>query len=245
MKYLKQDWLFNNFKKKSDIIINYHNKNNKPINLNLKKISKFKSYPRFLEIFLSTKEIDNYYIKLLKHRRSRRTFAEDKKISFFEISFLLKYSFGLSNDNKKRFYPSAGALYPLECYLLSLNSELRRGVYHYFPLNHSLEFLWPINKKDNKKIKFLMKFLNFKNPGLILLITSFFKRNAVKYGDLSSYFSLIESGHVGQNIYLLSEMINLGCCAIGLANNSIFEDILDISDENETICYGFVLGKIR
>ena len=237
------NFLFKYFKKKTDYTLDYYTNDYVLVNKNIKPISKFKTYPRFSEVFLPNKELDSYYIQLLKKRRSKRIFS-NKKISLIEISSLLKYSFGLSDKNK-RYYPSAGALYPLECYLISLNSDLDKGVYHYFPLNHSLEFLWVLDEKKYKKIMFLLKFFNFLKPGVILIITSFFKRSAVKYGDLAAVFSLIESGHVGQNIYLLSEMLNLGCCALGFTNNSIFEEIIDIDNENEVICYGFVLGKLN
>jgi len=235
------DLLFKYFKKKIDYSINYYSKNVVLPNQN-RKLSQFKTYPRFNEILLpANDDLDNDYIKLLKKRRSRRVFS-NKKISLIEIGNLLKYSFGIYKNNR-RYYPSGGALYPLECYLIALNSDLKKGVYHYFPLNNSLEFLWNLNEKMTKKLNFLMKFFNFKRPALIIIITSLFKRSAIKYGELATLFSLIESGHVGQNIYLLCEMLNIGCCAIGFSNNSIFEEILDINIEDEVICYSFVLGK--
>ena len=61
------------------------------------------------------------------------------------LSYLLYASTGIQNSRKKsefRTVPSAGALYPIETYLIVNNVEdLECGVYHYSIQDHSLELI--------------------------------------------------------------------------------------------------------
>jgi len=141
----------------------------------------------------------------------------------------------------KRFYPSAGARYPIEVYLLANNIEgLSKGLYHYNVKSNTLE---EILKKDlsGKSIRLFGQDISKGNPNFIIL-TGVMSRSEVKYGLNAYRFGLIESGHIGQNIYLLSEEQRLGCCAIGGFDNELTTKLLDLSDD-EIPLYVFALGK--
>jgi nitroreductase len=56
-------------------------------------------------------------------------------------------------------------------------------------------------------------------------------------------FSLIEAGHIAQNIYLVSKSIDVGTCAIGTMHRTAVTNVLDITEE-ELPLYGLVLGKV-
>ena len=75
-------------------------------------------------------------------------------MSFRELSVILYYSCGIKNfkkysndvdeliDKSKRFYPSAGARYPLEVYLGVFNvKNFFPGIYHYNVKWNTLELL--------------------------------------------------------------------------------------------------------
>jgi cytochrome b involved in lipid metabolism len=74
----------------------------------------------------------------LAQRRSVRSFVspdeESSSITLAEISQLFWAAQGENNHEYKRTAPSAGALYPLEVYLV-----MASGVYHYIPDGHYLE----------------------------------------------------------------------------------------------------------
>ncbi len=54
--------------------------------------------------------------------------------------------------------------------------------------------------------------------------------------------ALLEAGHIGQNIYLLAENYNLGCCAIGGFDNDKLSYLLDLT-EDELPLYLFAIGN--
>ena len=71
--------------------------------------------------------------RALQQRRSVRTFA-DRPLELDEIAQLLWSAQGITRHDGRRTAPSAGALYPLELYLLAGNVKgLPAGVWHYLP----------------------------------------------------------------------------------------------------------------
>jgi hypothetical protein len=114
----------------------------------------YKTYPRLDQIKLTVGEVPDISIKeSLLQRKSDREFSGS--INFAELSTILYYSCGLlpENDDSKRMYPSAGARYPIECYVLSKSVKgLSPGLYHYNVKHNTLEslFIGDINKDIDK-----------------------------------------------------------------------------------------------
>lgn len=94
----------------------------------------FKTYLRLERVLLSN--IPSKKIKSLLTRGSTRSF-ERKRIPFKLMSQLLLTTAGIDQKVKnldycRRSYPSAGARYPLEIYVVSLRIEgFKEGLYHY------------------------------------------------------------------------------------------------------------------
>lgn len=203
-----------------------------------------KGYGRLEEIILPKPELIKKIslVQSLENRQSTRKFSK-LPLSEEILSTLLYYSAGLKNrknpENKYRFYPSAGARYPLEIYFLSLNSPIPKGLYHYYIKNHSLEKLLDIDR-INLSDYFSQSWI-IKASGLII-ITAVFKRNTIKYLDRGYRHIFTEAGHVGQNIYLVSSALNIGCCAIGGFFDDTINKLIDIDGINESVIYVFALG---
>lgn len=206
----------------------------------------YKSYARFPEVSLPKPTLSKSvsFKNVLLNRSSQRTFSK-KPLTLQEISSLLYFSAGLKDVSKPegtRFYPSGGARYPLEVYVLSLNSALPRGVYHYYPKSHSLEELLVSN---DIKIEdyFYQPFV--REASCIFIISAIFERNVMKYEDRGYRYLLTDAGHMGQNIYLMSAALKLNCCA----NEAFYDDrihsLLDIDGVTEAIVYSFILGKSK
>lgn len=202
----------------------------------------YKGYDRLREIPLPKpyKNLNKSLSHVLTMRQSRRTFSPIP-LTKKELSTLLFYSAGIKDKKtQKRFYPSAGARYPLEIYLLSLNTKLPTGLYHYYIKNHSLELLQPTNNID------LSKYYNqewIRNASCVIFITAVFKRNTIKYSERGFRYILTESGHLSQNLYLIAESLGLACCA----NESFIDDkvnsFIDINGITEGIIYSVACGK--
>ena len=72
-------------------------------------------------------------------RRSIREYAPGP-LALTDLSQLLWAAQGVTDDTGLRTTPSAGALYPLEVYVIAGDvAELTQGVYHYQPRGHTLQ----------------------------------------------------------------------------------------------------------
>lgn len=187
--------------------------------------------------------------KAMVSRRSYRDFSK-KPVSLNELSKLLYFSAGItywgnSKDivTTRRTYPSAGAKYPLEIYPLILQeSNLKRGLYHYNVIEHSLEILLnQLTPPDTKNIWMSQKW--FRKSSIILIITAVLGRITQKYGEKGIGYSLIEAGHLGQNVYLIANQMGIGCSAIGEFREDGIIKLLDINPDEEIPVYYLALGN--
>ncbi len=209
------------------------------------KTVNYKGYGRLDEIKLPPPQIkiNMPLTTVLAQRSSGRKFSV-KPIKLSYLSTLLYHSAGINKTDRekviRRFYPSAGGRYPLEAYFLSLNCEIKNGLYHYYLKNHSLETLVLFKKLELNKY-FSQPWI-VKASGLII-ITAVFKRNTIKYADRGYRHILIEAGHLGQNIYLVSNALCLSCCAIGGYVDDNLNQLLDIDGINESVIYVLAVGN--
>jgi len=207
----------------------------------------YKHYIRLPKYWLKNKltlnKTSNFLWNLLKRRRSIRNFRE-KNITIDQLNYILTASLGV-NDSKKRYrtYPSAGALYTVECYVLLLKStdSLAKGIYHYNFLLNSLEL---VNSDINKKTaKLIFTDCAFKNASVFAILTGIPNRSIWKYKVKTLAFMYIEAGHIGQNIYLSSLAQKIGCCALGGFIDKNVIRFLKIRKDYEYPLYAFALGS--
>lgn len=202
----------------------------------------YKAYPRFEQIHLPKPILPNITLKYsLDHRISTRDFS-DKPISNKKISALLYYSIGKKKNNEKRFYPSAGARYPLEIYPVVINAkEISKGIYHYHVKTNSLEKILTINSK-----RVIMKQLDqpwINHSAIIIIVTAVFNRTEDKYGARAIRHIYNEAGHVAQNLYLVSTALGLGCCSVGGYLDGGLNELLDINGIDESVVGIVVIGN--
>lgn len=214
----------------------------------------FKIYPRFPQISIQKYlTIKNPYAKeiflIFKKRQSEREF-KGKPISIKKISQLLYFSAGskktkLPKTKNKycRMYPSAGARYPLELYPVIFRSkDLPLGIYHYNVKWNTLELLL---KGDFRK-EFVGKILDQKwieKSSMVIIITSVFSRTLIKYKERGWRYIFFEAGHLAQNLYLISKILKIKCCAVGGFIDKKIVEILDLIPKNELPLYVIVIGK--
>lgn len=209
----------------------------------------FKTYPRLDRINLGNIKIPtNKLAKILIERRSARQFS-GLSISKKELYYLLFLSSGLTRlgrtfDDSRRPYPSAGARYPLEVYPIILNCEgFKKGLYHYNIKENLMELLleedlskWLIKNTGGEK--WITKTV------AVFIITGVLDRTRIKYGDRGYRYTLIEAGHVGQNICLLATELGLGTCPLGGYIDTEVNKLLDIDLQKEVALYLIAVGKV-
>lgn len=166
----------------------------------------------------------------IQKRRSRRDFA-DKPLTLKQISQILWAAQGITDESTGfRAAPSAGALYPLELYLVVKDGGaegLVGGVYYYQPESHSLQ----THLKEVVYNDFVSACLGqsaVSQAPVSLIIAAEYRRTTGKYGEKGKRYVEIEVGHVGQNVYLQAETLGLGTCAIGAYNDQEVLKILNL-----------------
>jgi len=208
----------------------------------------YKTYPRLPKIKLEHKEINFDLFRALKNRASRREFTRES-LAKEEISLLLKYSCGINgtlpgSGDSKRVQPSGGARFPIEMYPVIFRSggEFKAGLYHYDVKNHQLDVLWRRDFAD-EDIMNLFNYSQMKEAAAALVMTAVFSRTQNKYGERGYRYILLEAGHIGQNIHLVCEALNLKCFALGGTKDENLEKLIDIDGVTESVIYAFAVGK--
>lgn len=178
---------------------------------------------------------------LLK-RRSVRSFKEEP-LTLKEISQILWAAQGITEPSfGGRTAPSAGALYPIEIYLIVKNvKELSPGVYKYQPENHSLVFLFEEKISSQLADAALGQSFIAKAPA-VLVIAGVFERTTKKYGERGERYVFMEAGHVSQNVYLQCVSLNLGTVAVGAFEDEKVKQILKM-DSKEYPLYIMPIGR--
>ena len=126
-----------------------------------------------------------------------------------EISQLLWAAQGVTADWGGRTSPSAGALYPLELYVLTTEAYC-----HYVPLVHQREVLFDRDLRGEAAAAALGQRAVSGAP-LVLLISAVYARSERKYGTRGRRYAQLEAGHVAQNVLLQAVALNLAALPIG------------------------------
>ena len=169
----------------------------------------------------------------IKRRRSRRDF-KDKALTLGQISQILWSAQGITDKEKGlRSAPSAGALYPLELYLVVSENgveNLEAEVYHFSPSENNLKRVVDGDFRQDLAEAGLGQSAIRQAPASIV-ITAIYERTTQKYGDRGEKYVHAEVGHAGQNIYLQVEALGLGTVVIGAFNDERVKEILGVVEE--------------
>jgi SagB-type dehydrogenase family enzyme len=187
-----------------------------------------------------------YTEEAIQSRRSVRKYS-NQLMRLDELSRLLYNTGGINAErwgNKLRSAPSAGALYPIEVYLVIHRVEnLEAGLYHYAVKDHALELLRDDDLRGEIVSHGLMQeFLGQAN--LVLVFTAILQRLRWKYQERSYRYALIEAGHLGQNVYLSATSMGMGTCAVGAFFDDNLNTMLGVDGEDEAAIYMLSVGKM-
>jgi SagB-type dehydrogenase family enzyme len=166
----------------------------------------------------------------LLERRSVRDYGKDS-LSKEQISQLLWAAQGITADWGGRAAPSAGALYPLEIYLVAgAVKDLEPGLYHYDPRGHTISRTKAGDLRKSVTQASLYQDEISRAPATII-ITAVYERTMQKYGERGIRYVHMEVGSAGENIYLQAESLGLGTVFIGAFDDEQVKDALGITEE--------------
>jgi len=171
----------------------------------------------------------------LAKRRSVRQFRA-RDLSIEQIGQLAWAAQGVTRpETGFRTAPSAGALYPLELYVLT-----REGGFHYVPKGHKLVQIFRGDKRaELMRAAFGQGFVAA--APLDIVITGIYTRTRAKYGARAERYVHLEAGHAAQNIHLQAVALGLGSVPVGAFEDTAVAQALSLSSD-ETPLYIIPVG---
>ncbi len=168
----------------------------------------------------------------LSERRSIRDF-KSTPLTLADVSQLLWAAQGVTRPDGGRTAPSAGALYPLETYLVAgAVSGLPVGVYRYRPERHDLA---QTSEGDCRSAlaRAALRQDWMKAAPVVVVIAAVYARTTGKYGDRGRKYVHMEVGHAAQNVYLQAAALRLGTTFVGAYHDSQVKQTLGLpADEH-------------
>jgi len=178
----------------------------------------------------------------MRNRRSVRRYTEEA-ITLNDLSQLLWAAQGITSEEGFRTAPSAGALYPLEVYVVAGNVDgLSDGVYRYQAVGHTLQRIRDGDLRENLS-ECALKQTQITDAAVNIVFAAVFNRTTTKYGERGVRYVYIEAGHAAQNAYLQAEASGLGVCAVGAFYEQEVSELLTLPDD-ETPIYILTVGKV-
>ena len=171
----------------------------------------------------------------LRKRRSIRSYSE-KPLTLTEISQILWAAQGITGRYGLRSAPSAGALYPLEVYLVAgMVTDLEPGTYKYRPQGHELIKLGNGDKRSALAVAaYRQSFIE--EGAIVIVLAAVYERTARKYGERACRYVHMEVGHAAQNIYLQAAAMNLGTVVVGAFSDAQVKKVLVMEPEEHPLC---------
>ena len=201
-------------------------------------------------------------IEAVRRRRSRREFTKEP-LTLEELSFLLWATQGIDKHATRAFadwfaakedsagakaaailrtVPSAGGRHPFETYLLvNRVSGQEPGLYRYLSVEHKLLFLRAGVGLAEQVADAFMRWVQ--KSAVVFIWTAIPYRTEWRYSIVAHKMIAQESGHVCQNLYLASEAIGAGACAITYDQAKV-DAIVSVDGEEEFAVYVAPVGKI-
>jgi SagB-type dehydrogenase family enzyme len=200
-------------------------------------------------------------IEAIRRRRSRREFTEEP-LTLEELSFLLWATQGIDEEATQAFgdwlatkdptavkaqailriVPSAGGRHPFETYLLVNRVRgLEPGLYRYLSVEHKLLFLRAGTELTEQVADAFMRWVQ--RSTVVFIWATIPYRTEWRYSIVAHKMIAQESGHICQNLYIASEAIGAGTCAITYDQAKV-DRILGVDGKEEFAIYVAPVGKV-
>jgi len=165
----------------------------------------------------------------LTKRRSVREFS-DKLLTSEVLGQLLWSAQGVTHPAGYRTAPSAGALYPLEVYVVT-----PAGIYHYDPQEHRLNLHQQGDFRPGLHSAALKQDAVLNAPA-VFIIAAVYERTEVKYGiERGPRYVHLEAGHAAQNLLLQVVALDLGAVPIGAFYDGKVIEALSLPDDHQPL----------
>jgi SagB-type dehydrogenase family enzyme len=201
----------------------------------------------------AAERVDVPLSEVLMERRSPRLFAGGA-LSIAQLSSLLYWSLGKSAEVRlpnlgplttlvKRPYPSAGGLYPVEHYVLTLGVDgCEQAATHYSARRHALDVL-PMDFDADAWGRALGGAEDHLERAAIAVVsTALLPRACVKYGPRGYRFALMEAGHAAMNLSLVAQALGFAALQWGGAYDDEVHGLLGVDGLTEVLVGALFVG---
>lgn len=155
-----------------------------------------------------------------------------------QLSQLLWVSNGIVDPaTERRTIPSAGALYPLEVYVVVGKGGvkgLEEGVFYYIPFEHALLRIREGDLRSKVAEASLWQMWMAQAPVMFVLCAEY-SRTTSKYRERGIRYVLMEIGHAAQNLFLQSFALGLGAGIVGAFYDEEVKGILGLSKGHDPL----------
>lgn len=176
-------------------------------------------------------------VETITVRRTVRSFTS-APLSLNQLSQLLWATYGMTDHRRgKRTVPSAGALYPLDCYLAVGDEGVKGvegGVYYYLPSSHALEALVSGDKRKEIARASLGQMWMAEAP-VMVIITAEYRRITGRYRERGVRYAHMEVGHAGENLFLQCCALGLGAGIVGAFDDDAVADVVGLPSRHEPL----------
>jgi SagB-type dehydrogenase family enzyme len=178
----------------------------------------------------------------LRERRSVRSYR-DEPLTLAEAGQLLWAAQGITEASRGlRTAPSAGALYPMETFLVVRNGAgLSPGVYRYLPRSHELESV-QAGDQSGALAGAALGQASIREAPAVIVLAGVYARTRGRYGDRTERYVHMEAGHVGQSIALQAVALGLGTVMIGAFQDQDVARVLGMAPD-EAPLYIIPVGR--
>lgn len=185
--------------------------------------------------------------EVIAKRRSIREFSR-QSITFSELSQLIWATQGITSKVYGfdfRASPSAGALYPIETYIVANRvGEIPPGLYHYNVKEAQLILLKEGHFGSDLQYAGLGQEM-LEEAACVFIWTAVVERSKWKYRERAYRYIYMDVGHIGQNLYLAAAVLNLGCCTVGAFFDEEVDRLIGVDGKEEISIYLGAVGRLR
>lgn len=170
---------------------------------------------------------------LAKRRCIREYLVTTLKLA--EIGQLLWAAQGITHPQGYRTAPSAGALYPLQLYLVvRALQDLAPAVYGYDPDQHHLVWMQEGDRRNLLASAALgQEWLA--NAAAIVVFTADYKRTTHKYGQHGKRYVHMEAGHAAENLFLQANALDLTTVIVGAFDEEEVANVLGLTTQEQPL----------
>jgi SagB-type dehydrogenase family enzyme len=181
----------------------------------------------------------------LEKRRSIRDYRPEP-LSLEVLSDLLWATQGITEKAFGPWYrtaPSAGALHPIDTYLVVNRVEgLEPGIYFF----EVVEFSLVLKRAGDFGDPLAQAALNqdmARTAAVVFVWVAVIQRSRQKYRQRAYRYIYLDCGHIAQNLYLAATALDLGCCGVAAIFDDEVNDLVGVDGQEETAIYLAMVGK--